>query len=66
MQSGRKETVLDLPKFVDKFVQVKLTGGRQVFGSPWQCRRVIGSIRLAAQGVTTISTSVGMWLDKKC
>ncbi|XP_068666458.1 sm-like protein LSM7 isoform X3 [Aristolochia californica] len=29
MQSGRKETVLDLAKFVDKGVQVKLTGGRQ-------------------------------------
>lgn len=28
-QSGRKETVLDLAKFVDKGVQVKLTGGRQ-------------------------------------
>ncbi|KAF3539204.1 hypothetical protein F2Q69_00024395 [Brassica cretica] len=27
--SGRKETVLDLAKFVDKGVQVKLTGGRQ-------------------------------------
>ncbi|XP_043690676.1 sm-like protein LSM7 [Telopea speciosissima] len=30
--SGRKETVLDLAKFVDKGVQVKLTGGRQVTG----------------------------------
>lgn len=29
LQSGRKETVLDLAKFVDKGVQVKLTGGRQ-------------------------------------
>lgn len=29
IQSGRKETVLDLAKFVDKGVQVKLTGGRQ-------------------------------------
>ncbi|KAB5573679.1 hypothetical protein DKX38_000873 [Salix brachista] len=29
--SGRKETVLDLAKFVDKGVQVKLTGGRQGF-----------------------------------
>ncbi|XP_044958829.1 sm-like protein LSM7 isoform X3 [Hordeum vulgare subsp. vulgare] len=29
--SGRKETVLDLAKFVDKGVQVKLTGGRQVY-----------------------------------
>ncbi|KAF9617636.1 hypothetical protein IFM89_037699 [Coptis chinensis] len=28
-KSGRKETVLDLAKFVDKGVQVKLTGGRQ-------------------------------------
>lgn len=28
-QSGRKETVLDLAKFVDKGVQVKLTGDRQ-------------------------------------
>jgi hypothetical protein len=28
-QSGRKETALDLAKFVDKGVQVKLTGGRQ-------------------------------------
>ncbi|CAK7330841.1 unnamed protein product [Dovyalis caffra] len=28
-ESGRKETVLDLAKFVDKGVQVKLTGGRQ-------------------------------------
>ncbi|XP_004246531.1 sm-like protein LSM7 isoform X2 [Solanum lycopersicum] len=31
--SGRKETVLDLAKFVDKGVQVKLTGGRQVVGT---------------------------------
>ncbi|KAK4484987.1 hypothetical protein RD792_007594 [Penstemon davidsonii] len=30
---GRKETVLDLAKFVDKGVQVKLTGGRQVTGT---------------------------------
>ncbi|XP_042502866.1 uncharacterized protein LOC122080061 [Macadamia integrifolia] len=28
-QHGPKETVLDLPKFVDKGVQVKRTGGRQ-------------------------------------
>ncbi|EMS57116.1 hypothetical protein TRIUR3_14549 [Triticum urartu] len=28
--AGRKETALDLAKFVDKGVQVKLTGGRQV------------------------------------
>ncbi|KAH0847315.1 hypothetical protein HID58_091749 [Brassica napus] len=28
--SGEKETVLDVAKFVDKGVQVKLTGGRQV------------------------------------
>lgn len=33
-QSGRKETVLDLAKFVDKGVQVKLTGGRQGYISP--------------------------------
>ncbi|GAA0141647.1 RNA splicing factor [Lithospermum erythrorhizon] len=32
-QSGRKETVLDLAKFVDKGIQVKLTGGRQVTGT---------------------------------
>ncbi|KAK2637080.1 hypothetical protein Ddye_031872 [Dipteronia dyeriana] len=31
--AGRKETVLDLAKFVDKGVQVKLTGGRQVTGT---------------------------------
>ncbi|KMZ64215.1 U6 snRNA-associated Sm-like protein LSm7 [Zostera marina] len=31
--SGRKETVLDLAKFIDKGVQVKLTGGRQVIGN---------------------------------
>ncbi|OIW11753.1 hypothetical protein TanjilG_10955 [Lupinus angustifolius] len=31
--SGRKETVLDLAKFVDKGVQVKLSGGRQVTGT---------------------------------
>ncbi|KAM0906726.1 hypothetical protein ACQ4PT_016590 [Festuca glaucescens] len=31
--SGRKETVLDLAKFVDKGVLVKLTGGRQVTGT---------------------------------
>ncbi|KAK3008000.1 hypothetical protein RJ639_014670 [Escallonia herrerae] len=31
-QSGRKETVLDLAKFIDKGVQVKLAGGRQVIG----------------------------------
>ncbi|KAL8144268.1 hypothetical protein V2J09_017300 [Rumex salicifolius] len=30
---SRKETVLDLAKFVDKGVQVKLTGGRQVTGT---------------------------------
>ncbi|CAL9060476.1 unnamed protein product, partial [Musa banksii] len=28
-KSGRKETVHDLAKFIDKGVQVKLTGGRQ-------------------------------------
>jgi hypothetical protein len=28
-QSGRKETVLDLAKFVDRGVSVKLSGGRQ-------------------------------------
>ncbi|KAK9283500.1 hypothetical protein L1049_011746 [Liquidambar formosana] len=33
IESGRKETVLDLAKFVDKGVQVKLTGGRQVTGT---------------------------------
>ncbi|KAK3001954.1 hypothetical protein RJ639_020248 [Escallonia herrerae] len=33
LHSGRKETVLDLAKFVDKGVQVKLTGGRQVTGT---------------------------------
>ncbi|PKA60361.1 putative small nuclear ribonucleoprotein G [Apostasia shenzhenica] len=32
-RSGRKETILDLAKFVDKGVQVKLTGGRQVSGT---------------------------------
>eukprot|EP00899_Mesostigma_viride_P000969 jgi/Mesvir1/10873/Mv14213-RA.1 len=31
-QAGRKESVLDLAKFVDKGVCVKLTGGRQVQG----------------------------------
>ncbi|KAL2630231.1 hypothetical protein R1flu_014917 [Riccia fluitans] len=31
--SGRKETVLDLAKFVDKGVSVKLSGGRQVTGT---------------------------------
>ncbi|KAK4350467.1 hypothetical protein RND71_029780 [Anisodus tanguticus] len=31
--SGRKESVLDLTKFVNKAVQVKLTGGRQVVGT---------------------------------
>ncbi|XP_024372934.1 sm-like protein LSM7 isoform X1 [Physcomitrium patens] len=30
--SGRKETVLDLAKFVDRGVSVKLSGGRQVTG----------------------------------
>ncbi|CAK9865660.1 unnamed protein product [Sphagnum compactum] len=30
---GRKETVLDLSKFVDKGVSVKLTGGREVTGT---------------------------------
>ncbi|KAK7846953.1 sm-like protein lsm7 [Quercus suber] len=33
MSGSRKETVLDLAKFVDKGVQVKLTGGRQVTGT---------------------------------
>ncbi|KAJ8434237.1 hypothetical protein Cgig2_031903 [Carnegiea gigantea] len=33
LTSSRKETVLDLAKFVDKGVQVKLTGGRQVTGT---------------------------------
>jgi hypothetical protein len=28
-QSGRKETVLDLAKYVDKGVAVKLSGGRE-------------------------------------
>ncbi|XP_028206375.1 U6 snRNA-associated Sm-like protein LSm7 [Glycine soja] len=32
-QSGRKEMVLDLAKFGDKGVQVKLTSGRQVTGT---------------------------------
>ncbi|CAL9098076.1 hypothetical protein MUK42_11887 [Musa troglodytarum] len=32
-RSSRKETVLDLAKFIDKGVQVKLTGGRQVTGT---------------------------------
>ncbi|KAJ7550100.1 hypothetical protein O6H91_07G093400 [Diphasiastrum complanatum] len=31
--SGRKETVLDLARFVDKGVSVKLSGGRQVTGT---------------------------------
>ncbi|XP_040241756.1 uncharacterized protein [Aegilops tauschii subsp. strangulata] len=31
--AGRKETALNLAKFVDKGVQVKLTGGRQVTGT---------------------------------
>ncbi|KAH7316313.1 hypothetical protein KP509_21G087800 [Ceratopteris richardii] len=31
--AGRKETVLDLAKFVDKGVSVKLTGGREVTGT---------------------------------
>ncbi|XP_024382029.1 sm-like protein LSM7 [Physcomitrium patens] len=31
--SGRKETVLDLAKFVDRGVSVKLSGGRQVTGT---------------------------------
>uniref|UniRef100_A0A3B5ZQN4 Sm domain-containing protein n=1 Tax=Triticum aestivum TaxID=4565 RepID=A0A3B5ZQN4_WHEAT len=31
--AGRKETALNLAKFVDKGVQVKLTGGRQVTGN---------------------------------
>eukprot|EP00897_Mesotaenium_endlicherianum_P008990 jgi/Mesen1/8119/ME000436S07358 len=31
--SGRKETVLDLAKYVDKGVCVKLSGGRQVTGT---------------------------------
>ncbi|EFJ21617.1 hypothetical protein SELMODRAFT_415303 [Selaginella moellendorffii] len=31
--SNRKETVLDLAKFIDKGVCVKLSGGRQVIGT---------------------------------
>ncbi|KAK4386764.1 Sm-like protein LSM7 [Sesamum angolense] len=31
--SGKKETVFDLAKFVDKGVQVKLNGGRRVIGT---------------------------------
>ncbi|CAI7789445.1 unnamed protein product [Closterium sp. NIES-53] len=31
--SGRKETVLDLARLVDKGVCVKLNGGRQVMGT---------------------------------
>ncbi|XP_020151747.3 probable cytosolic oligopeptidase A [Aegilops tauschii subsp. strangulata] len=31
--AGRKETALNLAKFVDKGVQVKLTSGRQVTGT---------------------------------
>jgi U6 snRNA-associated Sm-like protein LSm7 len=34
VQAGRKETALDLAKFVDKGVQVKLTGGRQGWFPP--------------------------------
>ena len=30
--SGKKETVLDLGKFIDKGVRVKLSGGREVTG----------------------------------
>jgi len=30
--SGKKETVLDLGKFIDKSVRVKLSGGREVLG----------------------------------
>ncbi|KVH97061.1 Like-Sm (LSM) domain-containing protein, partial [Cynara cardunculus var. scolymus] len=33
VSKDQKETVLDLAKFVDKGVQVKLTGGRQVSGT---------------------------------
>ncbi|KAK9125428.1 hypothetical protein Scep_014274 [Stephania cephalantha] len=43
--SGRKETVLDLAKFVDKGVQVKLTGGRQGVESD----RVIVELNVAAK-----------------
>ena len=31
--SGKKETVLDLGKFIDKGVRVKLSGGREVTGT---------------------------------
>jgi len=31
--SSKKETVLDLAKFVDKGVQAKLNGGKQVTGT---------------------------------
>ncbi|KAK3013016.1 hypothetical protein RJ639_009965 [Escallonia herrerae] len=36
-ESGRKETVLDLAKFIDKGVQVKLAGGRQGFDVCGSC-----------------------------
>lgn len=37
-----------------------------VFGSLGQCRRVAGSIWLAAQGVASADIGVGMGMDKKC
>ncbi|XP_039035850.1 sm-like protein LSM7 isoform X3 [Hibiscus syriacus] len=42
--SGRKETVLDLAKFVDKGVQVKLTGGRQALQYV-MCPRFTGTLK---------------------
>lgn len=49
LQSSRKETVLDLAKFVDKGVQVKLTGGRQGFLSALCFSNAISSFHFVVQ-----------------
>lgn len=60
--SGRKETVLDLAKFVDKGVQVKLTGGRQDPDDPLKTTdqtRSLGLIGCRGTAVMLVSPTDG-------
>lgn len=56
-QSGRKETVLDLAKFVDKGVQVKLTGGRQGRPSHFPAFRFLHVKRCVLDAVSVLEIS---------
>ncbi|XP_056844217.1 sm-like protein LSM7 [Raphanus sativus] len=60
--SGRKETVLDLAKFVDKGVQVKLTGGRQDHDDPLKTtdqKRLLGLVVCSGTAVMLVSPTDG-------